>query len=108
MTKRMRKAGGILTIIGGIIMFFVVITVAGIPWFLIPEPPEPEATPAGIIGMFIALCVVALIGGIYALRRRRWRLALAGAICAALPGMQLGLPGIVAIVFISLTKQEFE
>ena len=105
MRKRMRKAGGILTIIGGIIIVAGVFIATGGPWALIPGP---EAPPAGVVAGLIALGVVALIGGIHALRRRRWGLALAGAICAALPGMPLGLPGIAAIVFISLTKEEFE
>jgi hypothetical protein len=51
-----------------------------------------------------ALGVVAIVGGVSALRRRSFGLSLAGAICA-LPSHILG---ILAIIFISLSKKEFE
>ena len=50
--------------------------------------------------------IIAIIGGVYALRRKVWGLALAGSICALLgPGAILG---ILAIIFVSLGKGEFE
>ena len=102
MRKRMRKAGGILTIIGGIIIVAGGIIATDVPWALIPQPAAP---PAGVVGGLIALGVVAVIGGIYALRGRMWGLALAGAICSAF----LAAPvGVLAIIFISITKREFE
>jgi len=73
----------------------------------------------GIIGTFfgmawlgafgiplIILGVVALVGGIYALRRRVWGLALAGSICALIGPW--AILGILAIIFVSLGKGEFE
>jgi len=99
--KRMRKAGGILTIVGGIIMVAGGTLVTGVPWALIP----PATAPAGVVGGFIALGVFTLIGGIYALRGRMWGLALAGAICATFPAAPAG---VLAIIFISLAKREFE
>ena len=61
----------------------------------------------GAIGApVIVLGIVAILGGIYALRRRIWGLALAGSICALIgPWFILG---ILAIVFVSLGKREFE
>jgi hypothetical protein len=69
---------------------------------------------AGIIGMgwlsaifapLIILGIVAILGGIYALMRRIWGLALAGSICALIgPWFILG---ILAIIFVSLGKREF-
>jgi len=63
---------------------------------------------AGIIGIIgaglIGLGVVAIIGGVFALRRRRWGLALAGAICATACMTSLG---ILAIIFVSLGRREF-
>lgn len=47
--------------------------------------------------------VVALVGGISAIKRKRWGLALAGSILS-LPGIL----GILAIIFLSLGKKEFE
>jgi hypothetical protein len=59
----------------------------------------------GIMIPLIILGVVALIGGIYTLRRRLWGMALAGAIAAFLPS---GILGILAIIFIALSKNEFK
>jgi len=53
----------------------------------------------------IILGIVAVLGGIFALRRRLWPLAIAGAVCA-IPCMPV--LGIVAMIFISLADEEFE
>src|SRR4030042_1530462 len=49
--------------------------------------------------------ILAIVGGIYALQRKNWGLALAGSIAAFLP---LSLVGLAAIVFTALSKNEFE
>jgi len=48
--------------------------------------------------------IVSIIGGMFALKQRRWGWALAGAICAALNGIM----GIAAVIFISMSKNEFD
>ncbi len=53
--------------------------------------------------VLLVVGIIALVGGIYAIKRRRWGLALAGAILS-LPGIM----GILAIIFVSLGKKEFE
>ena len=54
----------------------------------------------------ITLAIVAIVGGVYALRRQKWGLALAGSICALLgPSSILG---ILAIIFVATGKNEFE
>ena len=50
-------------------------------------------------------CILALVGGIYALHRKKWGLVLAGAIAAFLP---FSLLGTAAIIFTVLAKGEFE
>ena len=61
---------------------------------------------AAIGGPLIVFGVVAIVGGVYALRRRVWGLALAGSICALVgPWAVLG---ILAIIFVALGKNEFE
>jgi len=51
---------------------------------------------AGIFGApSIVLGIIAIVGGIYALRRRRWGLALAGSICAL-----FGTAGFLVILFL--------
>ena len=98
----MPTAAGILSIIAGATGFFVGIVVAavgeiageaeGIFWF-------------GAIGApLIALGIVAIVGGVFALRRRIWGLALAGAICSLPSVWVLAIP---AIVFIAMSKKEF-
>jgi hypothetical protein len=58
-----------------------------------------------IVGVpILALGIVAIVGGVSALRRRSFGLSLAGAICA-LPSSILG---ILAVIFISLGRREFE
>ena len=51
--------------------------------------------------------IMAIIGGVFAIRRQKWGLALAGAICAVLIPPPFIL-GILAIVFIALGHGEFE
>jgi len=55
-------------------------------------------------GCFVVLGIVAVIGGISAIRRKSFGLSLAGAICA-LPSV---FEGILAVIFISISKKEFE
>ena len=55
-----------------------------------------------IIGIMGAL---PLIGGIYAVQRKNWRLALTGSIVAILSALPLG---ITSTVLIALAKDEFE
>jgi hypothetical protein len=53
--------------------------------------------------IFLILGIVAVVGGISAIRRKRFGLSLAGAICALLSGLM----GILAIILIVLGKREF-
>jgi hypothetical protein len=54
-------------------------------------------------GCLGVLGIVAVVGGISAIRRKRFGLSLAGAICA-LPSVFLG---IAAVVLVALGKREF-
>lgn len=55
--------------------------------------------------IMLILAVISIIGGIFALQRRNWGLALAGAITSFLP---FDLLGIVPIVLVALSKPEFD
>lgn len=55
--------------------------------------------------VWFVLGIVAIIGGIYALRRKVWGLALAGSICA-LSGYSIF--GVLAIIFVAMAKSEFD
>lgn len=78
-----------LAIAGGIAGIFT-----GMAWL------GATGVPLTVIG------VVAIVGGAYALKRRVWGLALAGAICALFGPW--GVLGILAIIFVALGKAEFE
>ena len=92
-------AGILIIIVGaGELLTGLAISAAGAAatWFI--------AGLGGVIGFpLILLGIVAIIGGIYSLRRKAWGMALAGAICT-LPGVM----GILATIFIALSKQEFK
>jgi hypothetical protein len=116
-------AGGILSIIGGAFevigggMVVALIVSPGLRHALLPLPPMPWL-PGGyehiipviptwviIVGVpLLVLGIVAIIGGVSAIRRKSFGLSLAGAICA-LPSSILG---ILAVIFVSLAKREFE
>ncbi len=49
------------------------------------------------------LAIVAIVGGISAIRRKRFGLALTGGICA----VPLGMWGILGVIFVVLGKKEF-
>ncbi len=53
----------------------------------------------------IIIGIVAIVGGVYALKRKLWGLALAGSICSLIGPWLLG---ILAIIFVSMGKKEFE
>jgi uncharacterized membrane protein HdeD (DUF308 family) len=96
-------AAGILAIIAGalhVILGIIIAAIGGIAFFRLT---------AIFAGPFLILGIIAIVGGIYALRREIWGLALAGAICAIIP---LILPwnilGILAVIFVSLGKREFK
>jgi hypothetical protein len=102
---------GILSIIGG-----VIITILGVshlivgPGLVVAETHRGELA-QGIISLVLGL--TAITGGIYAIKQRLWGLALAGAICAIYTphfyGKLIWTPilGILAIVFVALSKKEF-
>jgi lysylphosphatidylglycerol synthetase-like protein (DUF2156 family) len=105
---------GILCIIAGV-LGIVIGTVAGAMEALITVLPITPEILARFLWIFsaapIVLGIVAIIGGIYALLRRRWGLALAGCICSllcVLPLLPAIILGILAIIFVSIGKREFE
>ena len=128
----MRKAGGVLTIIGGVIG--LILGISGIEAFVTDgEIVGAVIDIGGVEAPFIAFIIVALIvgilalvGGIYALKARAWGFALAGGIVLIGIGAVLfggdgrqfgflafwGFPfltlGILGPIFIALRKREFE
>jgi len=98
---------GILSIIAGAIQ-----VIGGMVVGLIGGTAAWMAAIPGIGSIFAAIAIpliiigiIAIVGGIYALRRRIWGLALAGSICALIGPWLLG---ILAIIFVSMGKREFK
>jgi len=88
------SSGAVIVVLGGSITWMVDVPFA--------------AKILGLVGIpMIVLGTVAIVGGVYALKRRVWGLALAGAICAFIvpPAFVLG---ILAIIFVVMGKGEFE
>ncbi len=121
------SAGGILSVLVGAFQvlgggFVVAGSMLGcLPlgmWFGPCRPGLEGAPPAGLLpgacfassmsliagGTLLVLGIVAIAGGVSALKRRSFGLALAGAICS-LPSIVLG---VLAVIFVSLGKGEFE
>jgi len=101
----MVKTTGILTIIAGcygIVVGAVMATVGGVIGML-AGMPALEAIGGGAIG----LGIVALIGGIFAMKGRLWGLALTGTILA-IPLFPVGtILGIISLIFVAKRKNEF-
>ncbi len=114
-------AGGVLTIIsgaletiGGLIMVLVgagvnmwwrlaILPCHRAEWFERHVMPLIPALLVILGVVILVLGIIAIAGGVSALRRRMFGLALAGAICS----LPLRLLGILAIIFISVSKKEF-
>ena len=117
-------AGGVLSIVAGVYLVVVGVSVAvrlmlasdispdGVRlWqevmccspffpFIIYWPSYRWVIIGGCVGI---LGIVAIVGGISAIRRKRFGLSLAGAICALISGLM----GILAVIFVALGKREF-
>jgi hypothetical protein len=114
-------AGGVLSIVGGALQviggLLIAILTIGIRILLrlVPIPFHPGDWGGHVVPFIpfwllivgvplLALGIVAIVGGVSAVRRKSFGLSLAGAICA-LPSMILG---ILAVIFVSVSKGEFE
>jgi hypothetical protein len=111
------SAGGILSIIVGAFEvigggMMVASLIFGIPHWLCFFNPLGVAYSWAVVpiwpmvmgGILLVLGIVAVVGGISAIRRKSFGLSLAGAICALIP---LNLLGLLAVIFVSLGKREF-
>ena len=61
--------------------------------------------PRGVGEIGLPLAIVAIIGGIFSLKRKLWGLALTGSICAIFSW--LFILGILSVIFVSMSRQEF-
>jgi len=108
---------GILDIVAGAIgmvggVYFVVLTAAfrTIHEMMRLDPSVIQQTEVLISKLFavpfvlVFIGIISIIGGVYALQRRIWGLALAGSICSCIVFPFFGLPSIVVT---ALAREEF-
>jgi hypothetical protein len=114
------KIGGVLSIISGafgILWLFFIIFGALFMWLVVADPAlyiegeSPEGFLAfmlgiyALIGLFHALAgALAIVGGVFALKKKYWGWALAGSIAGTITFFPCGIP---AIIFVSMGKTEF-
>ena len=107
---------GILQLVSGttglIAVFGMVIAIIITGNFVISGIEDvPILAPALLTIPLAIISILSLIGGIYAVQRKKWSLALVGSIASIFSSIPLlgGLPvGITATILTALSKHEFE
>ena len=113
------KVAGILEIVAGLVSLqclFGVSLEGAVFWAAFPRDLFGAGSPAVvfliIVLPLVCLSLLALVGGILTLRRKKWRLALAAAIAAIVPflvltrlGAAMAIPGVLGVVAIILLIQ---
>ncbi|MBM3155319.1 MAG: hypothetical protein FJ008_08325 [Chloroflexi bacterium] len=111
----MPVAAGILDIVCGSVTLFIsgllgIIGTVGsavLNYFPVGIPPAVVAAVFSALAIpFTLLGILAIVGGVYALQRKKWGLALVGSIAAFFPPKWI--LGIAAIVLTVLAREEFE
>jgi hypothetical protein len=98
---------GSFGLIGGVILLILGAVGSSIMAYFAPQlPPAAAVVVFSSIGVpLLIVGILAIVGGIYALQRKIWGLALAASIAAFFPSWVLGL---TAIVLTALSKDEFK
>lgn len=116
------RTSGILSIVSGIIGIIIGLfcVAGGVLFFFMftgrfgPMTNEPVTESMswifmavyGMMGLIImGLGILAIVGGNYSLKRKRWGLALAGAISGSIV---FYYTGIIAVIYVCLSKSDFE
>ena len=111
----MPGVAGILNIVAGsihllcsmaagiIIFLFIISSYYGIPG----QENTALVILSSLTAVSIIISILSIVGGIFALRRTKWKIAVAGSICSILIFYLLTL-GIVSIVLLVLSRQEFK
>jgi hypothetical protein len=114
----MPTAGGVLSIVAGslglvgsifLAVFSNIIGSAVLHDFFPSSVWQHWGWPLVVAGIFslvsIVIDILAIVGGIFAIQRKHWSWALAGGICAIIASRIIG---IVGLVFIAISRKEFE
>ncbi len=108
-------AGGALLLVAGIIgivNIILVLTVAGQfgLFAVLALVPGAAAIVAVCVGLVVLFCIFAIVGGILALRRRMWGLALVGGILGLFtlgPFFISSILALVGLILVAISKEEF-
>jgi hypothetical protein len=98
---------GSLSLIGSLLFALIVSIMAASAYW--DGPMSSNYAGAFVWVVFIpyfVICVLAITGGVFALRRKTWGLALTGAICCFMTGWAW-IFGVAAIVLVAVSKKEF-
>jgi hypothetical protein len=109
----MPTAGGVLSIVAGALglLISLVMIIVGIVTAMAVQAAASGwgGFPAIVFGFialwFLALGVLAVMGGVFSLKHHNWALALTGSIAAFFCGGHI--LAIMAIVFIAISRKEF-
>ncbi len=100
----MPGTAGILMIIGGAVVLLIGVVIASLSSITVIFT---NSWLFGFFGVPHIICgVLSIIGGAFAIKRRYWGLALAGSITAL--WVPMSLLGILSIIFVVLSKNEFK
>lgn len=110
------RTAGILAIVAGAVgvtewVAVAVLEILALGW--LPIGGRLGGIVAAAFAVAIAVAIVAIVGGVFALKRKKWGLAFAGSICALFSlifvPVLLNVPlAIAAIVLVVLGRGEFE
>ena len=114
------KIAGILTIVSGafgVLWLVWAVFAMLMVRFMFTEPFTPYRFPThpgfitlvtifyAVFGLFFVLVgVLGIVGGVFALKKKNWGLALAGAIAGTVTFFPCGIP---AIIYVTIAKPEF-
>ena len=104
---------GAFNVLGAIGLIIAIVVMSGGAYVMHFLPPAEAPFIAPMIIPILVICLVItiihavfpIVGGVFALQRRKWGWALAGSIIAILGMFPLG---VASTIFVSLAKEEFE
>lgn len=99
---------GILDIVAGVAMLFLCFWLVLAGGIVFVAGDVPQWVPTLLFGLavpFTLLSILSIVGGIFAIQRKLWGLALAGSIGAFFCFFILG---VVALILVSLSRNEFK
>ena len=106
-------AGGLMLADGGLKLLGLVVLIFASLFLIVPESVGAIRFPLAGIGLFmvvavplVILAILAILGGIAALGRKKYWLSMTGAIAAFI--IPFSLLGLAAIILLAISRQEFE